>query len=80
MKSLCWTRRICTPWLPLEAKIRILLELIGNFCRKVIFHHCINIIWGFYVIPMRYVFKLRGSRSKDRPKMRQFFRHFVNFK
>ena len=37
------------------------------------FRHSLNIIWGFYVIPLRYVFKFIGFSSKGRPKMRQFF-------
>ena len=37
------------------------------------FHHSLNIISGFCVIPLRYVFKLIGFSQKGRPKMRQFF-------
>ena len=37
------------------------------------FRHYLNIILGFYVIPLRYVFKLIGFRPKGRPEMRQFF-------
>ena len=37
------------------------------------FRNSFNIICGFYVIPLRYVFKLIGFRPKARPKMRLFF-------
>ena len=37
------------------------------------FHHSLNIIGGFYVIPLCYVFKLVGFSQKGRPKMRQYF-------
>ena len=39
---------------------------------KVMLSHSLNIILGFYVIPLRYVFKL-GFSPKGRPKMRHFF-------
>ena len=35
--------------------------------------HSLNIKRGFYVIPLRYAFKLIGFSPKDRLKMRQFF-------
>ena len=37
------------------------------------FRDSLNIMWGFYVIPLRYVFKLIGFSPKGRPKMSQFF-------
>ena len=37
------------------------------------FRHSLNIIGGFYVIPLRYAFKLIGFSLRGRPKMRQFF-------
>ena len=37
------------------------------------FRHSLNKIWGFYVNPVRYVFKLIGCCPEDRPKMRPFF-------
>ena len=44
------------------------------------FPHSLNIICGFYVIRLRYVFKLIGLSPNVRPKMRQFFEFFVNSK
>ena len=41
------------------------------------FHHSFNIILGFYVILLRYVFKLIGFSPKGRPKMRQFFKFLL---
>ena len=35
--------------------------------------HSLNIIWGFCVIPLRYVFNLIDFSPKGRPKMRQYF-------
>ena len=40
------------------------------------FRHSLNIILGFYVIPLRYVVKFIGGSPKGRPKMRQFFNFF----
>ena len=37
------------------------------------FRHSFKIICGFYVILLRYVFKLIGFSPKGRPKMCQFF-------
>ena len=37
------------------------------------FGHSFNIILGFNVIPLRYVFNLIGFSPKGRPKMCKFF-------
>ena len=37
------------------------------------FGYSLNIMRGFYIFPLRYVFKLIGFSPKVRPKMRQFF-------
>ena len=37
------------------------------------FRHSMNIIRGFYVFPLHYVFNLMGFSPKGRSKMRQFF-------
>ena len=58
----------------------VVFELSGTFYGKVMFPHSLNIICSFYVIPLHLVFKLMGLSPKGRPKMRQFFEFFVNFK
>ena len=42
------------------------------------FRNSLNIKWGFYVIPLRYVFKLIVFSPKARPKMRLFFEFLEN--
>ena len=77
--SLRWSWPICTPGLLLRAKTRSCVWIDWYFYWKVMFSHSLNIIWGFYVILLRYVFKLKGFSSKDRPKMHLFFCGFCNF-
>ena len=49
-------------------------QLIGIFNGKyLMFYHSLNIILGFYVILLRYVFKLMGYSPNGGPKMHQFF-------
>ena len=38
------------------------------------FRHSLNIIWVFYVIRMRYVFKLIGFSPKGKPKKAKYFK------
>ena len=40
----------------------------------------LNIIQGFYVLPLCYVIKLKGFSPKDRPKLRHFFQALSNLK
>ena len=71
--SLRCNRPICTPVLLLGAKTRSCVELLVFFTESNVpsfFEH--NMIF-FYVIPLRYAFKLISFRPKGRPKMRQFF-------
>ena len=37
------------------------------------FRHSLNIIRGFNVIPLRYIFTIIGFSPKGSPKIRQFF-------
>ena len=73
MTSLRWNWPICTPWLLLGEKTCSCVWNDWYFKWKVIIRHSLNIIWGFYLIPLRCLFKLIGFSPKGRPKMRQFF-------